>query len=95
MSKYYKAEDVDYAIRMKYAEEKNEERDEVISEICRLISDLPSIEVSEDCISRKWIYDKADSEYDKLGEDYDINHMLRDIKNAPSVALLQDDVVME
>ena len=59
------------------------------------INSLPTIEVSEDCISRKWLFDKAEFEFDKLGEDYDINLMLRDIKNAPSAALLQDDVVME
>lgn len=52
MSKYYKAEDVGYAIRMKYARAESEEREEVISEICRLISDLPTIEVSE---GGKWI----------------------------------------
>lgn len=46
---------------------------------------LPTIEVSDDCISRKWLLDKAEYGFDKLGEDYDINHMLRDIKTAPSV----------
>lgn len=61
----------------------------------KILSALPTIEVSEDCISRKWLFDKAESNFDELGEDYDINYMLRDIKNAPSVALLQDDVVME
>lgn len=45
----------------------------------------PTIEVSEDCISRKRLFDKAECGFDKLGEDYDINYMLRDIKNAPSV----------
>ena len=64
-------------------------------EIRMAIEHLPTVEVSEDCISRKWLFDKAKSEFDELGEDYDINLMLRDIKNAPSVALLQDGVVME
>ena len=58
---------------------------EMIENLKWIVDRQPTIEVSEDCISRKWLFDKAECGFDKLGEDYDINHMLRDIKNAPSV----------
>ena len=58
---------------------------EELKNIRKILEKQQSIEVCEDCISRKWLFDKAECGFDKLGEDYDINHMLRDIKNAPSV----------
>lgn len=59
--------------------------DTMIENLKWIVDRQPTIEVSEDCISRKWLFNKAECGFDKLGEDYDINHMLRDIKDAPSV----------
>ena len=45
-------------------------------------------EVSEDCISRKWLLDKVECGIDNILHcDYDIIHILRDIEDAPSVAI--------
>ena len=59
--------------------------DTMIENLKWIVDRQPTIEICEECISRKWLFDKAECGFDKLGEDYDINHMLRDIKNAPSV----------
>lgn len=54
-------------------------------ELYEALSDLPTIEVSEDAISRKWIMSRIESEYLKWLEDYDIDQILGDIEDAPSV----------
>lgn len=58
-----------------------EKMHDIIKHAPRAVPQVPS----EDCISRKWLFDKAECGFDKLAEYYDINHMLRDIKDAPSV----------
>lgn len=88
MSKYI---DADLLVEMQIYDDEHEEWGVWNGTIKELLDQWteqgcpPIIEVSEDCISRKWLFDKAESNFDELGEDYDINFMLRDIKNAPSV----------
>ena len=84
------------------------------SELCKMgkwLKSLPTIEVSEDCISREYLEEQLQQIEDitamahiDLGEDpYDeteeitmpISTVRKIFRNAPSVALLQDGVVME
>lgn len=81
MSKYYKAEDIDNAIREAHAEAESNEIGEAMFHLHCVVSDLPTIEVSEDCISREWV--KGICEY-MLDEEM-LGHMLGHIEDAPSV----------
>ena len=86
MSKYYKAEDV---IRKRaedladtsYWEYGNPKNVDEWIEVAEMeFQDLPTIEVSEDCISREYLLSKVyDMDNDNLVVD------LKDIENAPSV----------
>lgn len=60
-------------------------KDMLGSWIAAMLDSLPTIEISENCIDREWILNKTESGFNKLGEDYDINYMQRDIEDAPSV----------
>lgn len=53
--------------------------------IARMIANLPAIKVNEDCISRKWIADKIICKCFELNDNYDVQQILEDINNAPSV----------
>ena len=92
MSKYYKVEDVidtlaeqwhfEATIDCPYAADDIEEWKQNARE---LYAELPTIEVSEDCISRKAIISRIESERSEWGEDYDVEQILGDIEDAPSV----------
>lgn len=87
MSKYYKAEDVinkvaEY-ISIDYSREERAREDAEL-----LFADLPTIEVSEDCISRKWLEEhKEVISYKNEWYETEIDECVfwKNIENAPSV----------
>ena len=81
MSKYYKAEDVIRAIEEMQNGYNGWSTRYDKSEIIEVLLDLPTIEVSEDCISREWV--KGICEY-MLDEEM-LGYMLGHIEDAPSV----------
>ena len=79
MSKYIKLEDLMEIIKIQTYDTAGR------TIFLNSINSLPTIEVSEDAISRKWITSRIRSEYLKWLEDYDIDQILGDIEDAPSV----------
>ena len=90
MSKYYKAKDIINAILVLNKKVFLEKR--TTEPILKAIRDLPTIEVSEDCISREWVLDKLNEQYkvNRFEEHNDtanigINQAESIIEDAPSV----------
>ena len=96
--KYYKAEDVIRAIAEQLCWEARTEygdkftTEDWLEEAEDYVSDLPTIEVSEDCISRDWVLNRLT----KYQKDYALNELddwqntvvewiTTDIEDAPSV----------
>lgn len=76
------------------------ERDKISCIECRslaekILSNLPTIEVSEDCISREYILGEAfmSDEYNRETKSFDLPVVsVRDIENAPSVVPTADNL---
>ena len=94
MSKYYKAEDVIRAIaenlcwiaRTEYGDKFTTE--DWLEEAEDYVSDLPTIEVSEDCISRKWLEEHIEVvSYKNMWYETETDEFVSwaNIENAPSV----------
>ena len=87
MSKYYKGEDVIKCVAQYIMTDAKRENPYVCGDIEdyiefteAILADLPTIEVSEDCISREYLLSKVyEMDNDNLVVD------LKDIENAPSV----------
>ena len=91
MSKYYKAEDV---LAIFSEEERPLNWTDSESEIqaqndfdCYkgMIESLPTIEVSEDCISREWVLEEYQKGKEKIGSSEFFAELMWLVKNAPSV----------
>ena len=54
-----------------------------------------ALEASEDCISRKAIISRIESERSEWGEDYDVEQILGDIEDAPSVVVRNNRTTTE
>ena len=90
MSKYANIEQIKEVIRTEWVRYMPMELDISLAFVLGKISEVPTIEVGEDYISRKWLLDKAERGFDNiLYCDYDIFHMLRDIEDAPSIVPTQ------
>ena len=94
MTKYYKAEDVIRAIAEQLCWEARTEygdkftTEDWLEEAEDYVSDLPTIEVSEDCISRKWLEEhKEVVSYKNMWHETETQEFVswENIEDAPSV----------
>ena len=109
MSKYYKAEDITELInacewRMTLAKERNGEgfvdySKQIldVDELTKRLSKLPTIEVSEDCISREWLISFIDAGHLRNPNEkcYSENDVVELIRNAPSVVVRNNRTTTE
>ena len=87
MSKYIKLEDAIHNINLEVVGRK-EYTGDMKANLFFALDDLPTIEVSEDCISREYILGEAfmSDEYNRETKSFDLPVVsVRDIEDAPSV----------